>query len=408
MDKRIYFILFGISLLSVILLHYSQNAFFHDSFGYLETSRYLLGIDDYDSGRVNLFPVLLTPFVNNLFILYLFIFLVCLLSYVYLYKIVDFFAPKNELFNLLLIVPSYVTLVLTSILQEPVAFLLITMAIFYLLKRKCLLSILLICLAVFVRPAMLAMIPGFFLGVLYYEHLFDFVDKNTFFRSLYSEIKLKMKAIIKSGLIYCAVFAFVFLLYYLIMSLVFPDPFISFKTLSSSWLIDLKFIVGYPVFWFSLFGVAFAPFVLYSYYRLYKLDKRYFFLFFLLIFVYVFLVWYQANIRYVIFLIIPICVGFSQISFEHWSKLLKVLLALLIIASTLYPFGMFVYYYDFKTDHRVIEVSYNPFIYFDSEYKMKQYDYLCSLMLLDNPSEDQSKLLSKLTYITKFSNFICK
>jgi len=390
-NKKIYIWLIALSLLSMTFLHYFQNAFFHDSFGYLKTAQYILGQGAFSSTRINLYPLIIAPFANNLFLLYLFIFLINFLSFWYLYKIVEFFKPKNDFYFFLLIIPSYVTLVLTSILQEPVAFLLITMAIYYLLKRRFVLSILLISISAFVRPAMFAMLPGFFLGVLYYEHIFYLIDKRYFFKSMYSSIKLKYKQIIKSGLIYCALFVAVFLLYYFGMSFIFPDPLISFKSLSTHWLIDWKFIVGYPVFWFSLFGVAFAPFVFYSYYALYKMDKRYFYLFFFLIFFYVLLVWYQANIRYVIFLIIPICIGFSQISFKHWNKLMKIFLALLIIVSILYPFGMFVYYFNFKKSVRVIDLSYKPFIFFDSEYKLNQYNYLCNINAKN--SDEKDKLL---------------
>ena len=125
-------------------------------------------------------------------------------------------------------------------------------------------------------------------------------------------------------------------------------------------------------------------------------------LFLLLFLTYMLLIWYQANIRYLIYLVIPIMLGFYQIDLTDFKNRTKVLTLILFIFSTLYIYGPIIYYYDPMVRNRVISLSYKPFIYFDSEYKSYQYDCFCNLKNKKELSESDKEIIKKRANIIVF------
>jgi hypothetical protein len=235
---------------------------------------------------------------------------------------------------------------------------------------------------------MLAFIPGIVLAFVYRRHFYGDVQEGRFS----SRVLLQ-----KSGMIFCdgAFFCLLVMIFgaacAALLLLLTPDPLIAFKTLAARFIPDSLMRWGFPALWFGLFGVLLAPVVLFSYYTLYK-KRRAAFVFFALLFVpYLLGVWYQASIRYIIYLILPLATGFSLIPIHRWDSHLRVALALVAIASCLYPFGPLVYYYDYTRFERVVGLSAKPYIYFDSEYKKNQYENLCRLLksTVRNPEEQR-------------------
>lgn len=378
--KQIYLLFAFISIFAIATMHYYHNSFAHDSFGYLQNARYIAGESTvFDNARVNLTSLFLVPFYWDIKLLYFFYAILVFVTLLIIVKIVEFFEPKNQEYLLFFIIPSYLVYVLTTILQECFALFFIALAIYNLLKKRYILAMALITTSALFRPAMLTFLPGFTLSLLFYKYIYNNIDVQHFFSSVYVSVKKNIISILLYGLFCIFIFVVTTFFYYILMRIWFANPFVSYLALSSTWLLDWKFIIGYPIFWFSLYGILFFPVVLYSYYKIYNLDKRWFLFFALMFFVYLLLIWYQANIRYVIYLIIPLMIGFSQIDFSRFDNITKFLLLLLLIISTLYPFGPLVYYFDFQERHRVIDLSFKPFIWFDSEYKFNEYNYFCKI-----------------------------
>lgn len=417
--KLLYLLLALISIFAVALMHYYHNSFAYDSFGYIQNANYIMGNETtFNAFRIGLVPFFIAPFVGNFFILYLYYSIVTFLSLVIIVKIVDYFEPKNQEYILFFVIPSYTTYILTSVLQEAFALFFVSLAIYYLLKKRYVLSMCLITICALSRPAMLAVLPGFVLALLFYKYVFDEIDSNIFFVSLYNSIKKNFLQLFLYGLFCIFIFFVLSVLYTIFLSFFFADPFISYKILSSNvsynvsfstLSVDWKFIIGFPIFWFSLFGIFFSPFIAYCYYKIYKFDKRWFFFFLLIFLSYILLIWYQANIRFVIYLVIPIMLGFSQIEISSFKNYTKILVFTLFVFSTLYIYGPFVYYYDPMVHHRVTGVNFKPFIYFDSENKSAQYKYFCNLRNKIEYSETDKEIVKKYSDKIEFLNkYVCK
>ena len=399
-----------ISIFAVAMMHYFHHSFAYDSFGYLENANYIIGKDiTFNPVRVSLVPFFIAPFVDNFLILYLYYSLITFFTLLIIVKIVDLFNPKNQEYILFFVIPSYTTYILTTVLQEAFALFFMSLSIYYLLLKKYIPAMVLITICTLSRPAMLAFLPGFVLAILFYKYIFNEIDSNIFFGSFYNSFKKNFQKLFLYGLFCIFIFLVIVVLYVILLSSFFTDPFISYKVLSSRWDLDWKFIIGYPLFWFSLFGILFSPIIIYCYYKIYALDKRWSFFFLLLFLTYILLIWYQANIRYVIYLVIPIMLGFSQIDLADFKNRTKVLILMLFIFSTLYVYGPITYYYVPAVRHRVISLNYKPFIYFDSEYKSDQYDYLCNLKNKKEYSESDEAFIKKRADIIIFLNkYVCK
>ena len=103
----------------------------------MKNANYIIGNESsYDPRAIGLFPFFIAPFVSNFLILYLFYSIVTFLSLLIIVKIVDFFEPQNQEYILFFVIPSYATYILTSVLQEAFALLFISLAIYYLLRKK--------------------------------------------------------------------------------------------------------------------------------------------------------------------------------------------------------------------------------------------------------------------------------
>ncbi|PKN51524.1 MAG: hypothetical protein CVU55_11275 [Deltaproteobacteria bacterium HGW-Deltaproteobacteria-13] len=408
--KLLYLFLAFISIFAVAMMHYYHNSFAYDSFGYMKNAHYIMGNEaTFDSFRIGLVPFFIAPFVGNFLILYVYYSIVTFLSLLIMVKIVDFFEPKNQEYILFFVIPSYTTYILTSVLQEAFAMFFISLSIYYLLKNKYVLAMCLITLCALSRPAMLAFLPGFVLVLLFYKYIFYEIDSNNFFGSLDHALKKNFLKLLAYGLFCIFIFIAMAALYIVLLSFFFTDPFASYKALSSRWDFDAKFLMGYPLFWFSLFGIFFSPVIAYCYYKIYEFDKRWV-LFFLLAFLpYILLIWYQANIRYVIYLVIPIMIGFSQIQISSFKNCTKILIFILFVFSTLYIYGPVVYYYEPSVHHRVINLNYKPFIYFDSENKSNQYQYFCHFKNKREYSQTDKEMIEKHANIIEFLNkYVCK
>jgi hypothetical protein len=417
--KLLYLFLALISIFAVAMMHYYHNSFAYDSFGYMKNANYIIGNDTtFNPVRIGLVPFFIAPFVGNFLILYLYYSIVTFLSLLIIVKIVDYFEPKNQEYILFFVIPSYTTYILTSVLQEAFAMFFISLAIYSLLKKKYILAMCLATMCALSRPAMLAFLPGFVLGLLFYKYIFDEIDSNIFFVSLYKSIKNNFLKLFLYGLFCIFIFLVLSALYTILLSFFFTDPFVSYKILSSNvsykvssstLSVDWKFIIGFPIFWFSLFGILFSPVIAFCYYKIYKFDKRWFFFFLLLFLSYILLIWYQANIRFVIYLVIPIMLGFSQIQISSYKNSVKILFFASFVFSTLYIYGPIVYSYEPKVNHRVISLNYKPFIYFDSENKSDQYKYFCNLKNKKEYNESDKEIIKKRADIIEFFNkYVCK
>lgn len=371
-------LLTALSLLGLSLMHLVHGSFHHDSFAYLVTAEHYLGRTDLvDARRITLFTFVLMPFAGCPALLYFFLAAVAWASLFVVSSIVDVFGPRSSLHYLLFLIPSYTTYLMTSVLQEGPALLLSALAVYVLLKKRYPAAIALLALCVFVRPAMSAMVPGFFLALLFYKHLYEDVRSGERLAGL---VRRKAAGLIRDGLIYGIGFLGASALCAAPLLLLTPDPFISFKILSGVYIRDNLMRLAFPLLWLSLFGVLLVPLVLYAFYSLYK-TRRAVFLFLALMFLpYLAAVWYQANIRYLIYLIIPVAVAFSTVPFPSWKPRIRAAAFALCVLSFLYPFGPFVYYYDYQQGRRVLSVSAKPYIYFDSEYKGRQYRELRRLI----------------------------
>jgi hypothetical protein len=243
------------------------------------------------------------------------------------------------------------------------------------------------------RPAMLTMVPGFLLALLYHKHLYpDYPDigKTTPLAVL---IRGKAARLVRDGLIYGLVFLGASLLCAAPLLILTPDPIISFKILSDVYIRDNLFRFAFPAFCISLYGALLAPVVLHSFYSLYKARRAAFVFLALLFLPYLAAIWYQANIRYLIYLIIPIAVAVSNLSLPSWKPGTRIAALALCVLSFLYPFGPFVYYYDYQQGRRVLGVSAKPFIFFDSEYKGRQYREIRRLIEAKELSAEEQRLL---------------
>jgi hypothetical protein len=399
-----------VSIVAVAMMHYYHNSFAYDSFGYLENANYIMGKDiTFNPVRISLVPFFIAPFVGNFLILYLYYSLVTFLTLLTIVKIVDLFNPKNQEYILFFVIPSYTTYILTTVLQEAFAMLFISLSIYSLLKKRYTPAMCLVTICALCKPVMIAFLPGFVLSLLFYKYIFDDIDSNTFFDSFYNSFKNNFLKMFLYVLFCICIFFIIVALYMVLLSLFFADPFISYKVLSSRWDFDSKFIIGYPLFWFSLFGILFSPIIVYCYFKIYKLDKRWSFFFLLLFLTYMLLIWYQANIRYVIYLVIPIMLGFSQIKISSFKNYTKILIFMWFVFSTLYIYGPIVYYYDHSMRHRVISLNYKPFIYFDSENKSNQYRYFCTLKNKHEYNDNDKEIIKKRANILEFLNkYVCK
>ncbi len=371
-------LLTALSLLGLSLMHLVHGSFHHDSFAYLVTAEHFLGRTDLvDARRITLFIFVLMPFAGRPALLYFFLAAVAWASLFVVSRIVDVFGPRSSLHYLLFLIPSYTTYLMTSVLQEGPALLLSALAVYVLLKKRYPAAIALLALCVFVRPAMSAIVPGFFLALLFYKHLNDDVRSG---RRLAELVRRKAAGLIRDGLICGLGFLGASALCAAPLLLLTPDPFISFKILSGVYIRDNLMRLAFPLLWLSLFGVLLVPLVLYAFYSLYK-TRRAVFLFLALMFLpYLAAVWYQANIRYLIYLIIPMAVAFSTVPFPSWKPRIRAAALALCVLSFLYPYGPFVYYYDYQQGRRILSVSAKPYIYFDSEYKGRQYRELRRLI----------------------------
>ncbi len=399
-----------ISIFAVAMMHYYHNSFAYDSFGYMENANYIMGKEiAFNSDRISLSPFFVAPVMGNFLILYMYYSLLTFLTLLTIVKIVEYFNPKNQEYLLFFVIPSYTTYILTSVLQEAFAMLFMSLSIYYLLKKKYISAMCLITICALSRPAMIAFLPGFVLALLFYKYIFDDIDSNLFFSSFYNSFLNNFNKLFLYGLFCIFIFLVIVALYTILLSFFFTDPFISYKVLSSRWDHDWKFIISYPSFWFSLFGIFFSPVIIYCYYKIYTLDKRWTVFFLLLFLTYMLLIWYQANIRYLIYLVIPIMLGFSQIDLTDFKNRTKVLTLILFIFSTLYIYGPIIYYYDPMVRNRVISLSYKPFIYFDSEYKSHQYDYFCNLKNKKELSGSDKEIIKKRANIIVFlDKYVCE
>lgn len=377
-------ILTALSLLALSLMHLAHGSFHHDSFAYLVTAEHFLGRTEIaDARRVTLFTFMLMPFAGRPALLYGFLALIAWTALYVVSRIVDVFGPHSSLHFLLFIIPSYMTYIMTSVLQDGPALLLLALAVYVLLRRRYVGSLALMAICVFVRPAMLAMAPGFLLALLYHKHIFFDVQDGV---SATAMFRRKAGAIVRDGLVYGLVFAAAAVLCAAPLLLLTSDPLLSFKILSGVYIRDNLMRLAFPGLWFSLFGILLAPFILYAFYRLFKARRTVFVFFALMVFPYLAAVWYQANIRYLIYLVIPIAVAVSNLRLPSRKPGLRLAALALCALSFLYPFGPFVYYYDYTQGRRVIEVTAKPFVFFDSEYKGRQYRELRRLFKTDNPT----------------------
>jgi len=376
--RKIFLGLVLCSLLGLSLMHYLHGSFAHDSFAYLQTAKYFLGqADAFDVRRVSLYTFLLMPFVGSPEYLYLLHAAAAFAALWLVSRIVDAFGPQNLFYILLLIVPSYTTYILTSILQEAFAFFFLALSVHLMLRDHNHSSAAVLALGVLTKPAMLAFVPGFFLALLFHKHFSRDVRERTF---SWRRISGKTGQIVRDGVTCGLAFIIVAAAGTALLLLLIADPLVAFKTLSARFIRDDLMKLTFPGLWFSLFGVLAAPILAYSLVRLHKIRKDALILFGLLFMPYLAGVWYQANIRYLVYLLIPFAVGVSQIQTDLWSPLLRASLVTVFILSCLYPFGPLVYYYDYSRFQRVLGVSAKPFIYYDSEYKGRQYAELCHLM----------------------------
>lgn len=408
--KLLYLFLALISILAVALIHYYQGSFAYDSFRYMKNAHYIIGNESsFDPRAIGLVPFFIAPFVGEFLILYLFYSIVAFLSLLVIVKIIDFLKPQNQEYILFFVIPSYTTYILTNVLQEAFALLFISLAIYYLLRKKYVLAMCLATLCALSRPAMLAFLPGFVLALLFYKYMFHEINSDKFPESLYNALKENFSKIFLYGFFCIFIFLLIVTLYVFLLSSYFKDPFISYRLLAPHEFLDWKFIIGYPFFWFSLFGILFSPAIAFCYYRIYKSDKKWFFFFILMFLPYMLLIWYQANIRYVIYLIIPIMLGFSKIDLSSFKKYTKGLVFIWFMFSTLYVYGPITYSFDPGINRRVIRLNYKPFIYFDSENKSEQYKYFCNLKNKKEYSEADKVILTKRAYILEFLNkYVCK
>lgn len=407
--KHLYVLLALMSIFAVAMLHYYHNSFFYDSFGYMKNAHFIMGkVAGFDPHRVGLVPFFIAPFVGHFFSLYLYYALITFLSLLIIVKMVDFFQPKNQEYILFFAIPSYATYVFTGVLQESFAMLFMALAIYFLLRKRYKTAICLAAVCALSRPAMLAFMPGFVLALLFYKYMFNDIDRNSVMASAYRSLRRNIVEILLYGTFCILLLLIIAVLYYSLLSFFFEDPFISFKQLSGRWDSDWKFIVGYPFFWFFLFGVFFSPVIAYCYYKIYNVDKKWFIFFVLMFLLYLLLIWYQANIRYVIYLIIPVMIGFSQIEMSSYGNYKKALLFIWFAFSTLYIFGPFVYVFNPAVDRRVIDVSFKPFIYFDSEYKSNQYRHLCEEKNKEDNIKKDVELFGKYIDMDYFNEYICK
>jgi hypothetical protein len=411
MNKKLFYLILAlISILAVAVMHYYHNSFAYDSFRYMNNANYIIGNESlFDPRAIGLVPFFIAPFIGKFLILYLFYSIVAFLSLLVIVKIIDFLKPQNQEYILFFVIPSYTTYILTSILQEAFALLFISLAIYYLLRKKYTPAMCLATLCALSRPAMLAFLPGFVLALLFYKYSFDKIDPRNYFASFYNSCRDNFQKIFIDGLFCILIFITEVVLYIILLSFFFADPLVSYKILSSSWDYDSKFLIMYPLFWFSLFGILFSPAIAFCYYKIYKFDKRWFFFFMLMFLSYILLIWYQANMRYVIYLIIPIMLGFSKIDLSSFKNYKKSLIFIWFVFSTLYIYGPIVYSFDPGINRRVISFNYKPFIYFDSENKSAQYKYFCSLKNKKEYSEADKVILKNRAYILEFlDKYVCK
>jgi len=380
-----------LSLLGLSLMHLVHGSFHHDSFAYLVTAEHFLGRTDIsDARRITLFTFLVMPFAGRPPLLYLFLIAVAWAALFVISRIVDIFGPRSSLHYLLFLVPSYTTYLMTSVLQEGPALLLLALAVLALLRKKYPAAIAFFALCVFVRPAMSAMVPGFFLALLFYKHLYEDIRSGG---RLAGHVRRKAAGLIRDGLTYGLGFLGASALCAAPLYLLTADPLAALKILSGVYIRDNLMRLAFPLLWLSLFGVLLIPLVLYAFYSLYK-TRRAVFLFFALLFLpYLAAVWYQANIRYLIYLIIPIAVAFSTVPFPSWKPRIRAAALALCVLSFLYPFGPFVYYYDYQQGRRVLGVSAKPYVFFDSEYKGRQYRELRRLIGAKELTPEERMLL---------------
>lgn len=370
--------LIALSLAALSLMHLVHGSFHHDSFAYLATAEHFLGrTDAFDARRVTLFTFLLMPFADRPALLYVFLTVVAWLALFVVTKIVDLLGPRSELHYLLLIIPSYTTYILTSILQEGPALLLLALSLYALLRRRYAWAVVLSAVCVFIRPAMSTLAPGILLALLYHKHAFRGGSGGA---PAPTPVRGRAGLVVRDGLVYGALFLAACAACAAPLLLLTRDPLVSFKILAGVYIRDDLMRLAFPVLGFSLFGVLVAPLLLYAVARLYKERRRVFVLFAMVFLPYLVAVWYQANIRYLVYLIIPAAVAVSGLNRPSWKPALKAAALALLVLSCLYPFGPFVYYYDYTQGRRVIGRSAKPFIFFDSEYKGRQYRELRRLM----------------------------
>ena len=389
--KILLLLLTGLSLAGLSLMHYGHGSFTHDSFAYLTTAEHFLGQGGAsDVRRISLFTFVLMPFTGHVLFLYIFLAGATLAAFLLISLVVDHFGPENDWYWLFFLVPSYMTYVATSILQESMALLFLSLTIWSILRRKTVLAAFALATGIFFRPAMLAFGPGFVLAYVFSRHLYAEVQEGC---PVVQSLRRKKTVILRDGVIFILLILVFSAACASLLLLLSPDPFIAFKALSGRYIRDRVMRWGYPALWVGLFGALLAPVVLYSFFLLFK-KRRPAFIFFGLVFIpYLLGVWYQADIRYVIYLVIPIAVGFSLIPIGRWKPALKVVLVLVFIASCLYPAGPLTYYYDYVRLERVFNLSAKPYIYFDSEYKGRQYATLCRLMRQRDLTPQETQIL---------------
>jgi len=389
--KILLVLLTGLSLAGLSAMHYGHGSFTHDSFAYLTTAEHFLGQGGTaDVRRISLFTFVLMPFTGHIILLYLFLAGAALAAFLIISRVVDHFEPENDSYWLFFIVPSYMTYILTSILQESLALLFLSLTIWSILKKKTVLAALFLALGIFTRPAMLAFGPGLVLAYVFYRNLHPEVGDG---RAMAKALSQKKRIMLRDGVIFILLILVFSAACSALLLLLSPDPFIAFKALSGRYIRDSVMRWGYPTLWVGLFGALLSPGVMYSFYLLFK-KRRAAFIFFGLVFVpYLLGVWYQADIRYVIYLVIPIAAGFSLIPLERWKPAFKAGLLLAFIASCLYPAGPVTYHFDYVRFERVFGLSAKPYIYFDSEYKGRQYATLCRLMRQGELTPQEKQLL---------------
>jgi hypothetical protein len=384
-------LLTALSLAGLSLMHLVHGSYHHDSFAYLVTAEHFLGRTPLvDARRVTLFTFLLMPFAGRPALLYLVLTAVAWAGLFVVSRIVAAFNPRSSLHYLLFIIPSYATYLLTSVLQEGTALLLLGLAVYVLLKKRYPAAMALMALAVFVRPAMSAMAPGFLAALLYHKRLYDEVRGG---ESAVALVRREAGGLVRDALIYGLVFLAACVVCAAPLLLLTSDPLAAFKILSGVYIRDNLMRLAFPALWFSLFGVLGAPLILYAFYALAKARRAVFAFFALMFLPYLAAVWYQANIRYLLFLIIPTAVAVSQLTFSPRRPVVRAAALALCVLSFLYPFGPLVYYYDYGQGRRVLGVSAEPYIWFDSEYKGRQYRELRRLIGAKEPTAAERALL---------------